>query len=358
MRLRHSGAEVREMIDRAAPSSDSVLLVVSIDTEEDNWNRSRENVTLENIGELRRLASLFDRFGVRPTYCTTYQVGRNLRAADVLREICDGGRGEIAAHLHPWNTPPFTEAFVPRNSMLNNLPAALQLDKLRQLTATLEAAFDLTPRAFRAGRYGFSRDTVAALLSCGYRVDSSVNPFANLRAFDDGPTFVGAPIDPYWLAPDCDVRQPAAVGTLLEIPLSAGFNRAPFSVWDPARRFLESAPFRWFHLAGIADRAGLLKRIKLSPELASVDDMLTLSRRLLEQGVRYLQLSWHSPSLKPGLSPHAATRADVERLYASVDAYLEGLARLTSVTFATLSEARSMLEPFTHARPARRAATC
>ncbi|TMQ05003.1 MAG: hypothetical protein E6J91_41805 [Deltaproteobacteria bacterium] len=72
-------------------------------------------------------------------------------------------------------------------------------------------------------------------------------------------------------------------------------------------------------------------------------DMLTLSRRLLEQGVPYLQLAWHTPSLKPGLSPFAATAADVARLYAAVEAYLEGLARMTSLTFATLSEAAALL---------------
>jgi hypothetical protein len=318
---------------------------MSIDTEEDNWHRSRENVTLENIGELRRLAALFDRLGVRPTYFTTYQVAADQRAADVVREVCAGGRGEIAAHLHPWNTPPITEPFIPRNSMLKNLPPDLQLAKVRQLTDAHGLAFERTPRAFRAGRYGLGGDTVRALLCCGYRVDSSVSPFLNLESFDDGPNFVGAPIVPYRLAPDRDVRQPAADGGLLEIPLSLGFNRTPFGLWDPVRRTLEGAPFRWFRLAGLAHRTGLLKRIDLSPELASVHDMLTVSRRLLDEGVPYLHVSWHSPTLTPGLSPYAATRADVERVYAAIDAYVEGLIRMTSVTCATISEAATMLEP-------------
>jgi len=322
---------------------DRVLLLVSLDTEEDNWYRSRDNVTVENICELRRLAALFDRLGVRPTYFTTYHVAKEPWAADVLREVCDGDRGEIGAHLHPWNTPPLTEAFVARNSMLKNLPAELQLAKLRELTATLEQAFGRTPRSFRAGRYGLGPDTVASLGACGYRVDSSVSPFINLEKMDDGPTFVGAPITPYRLGPDRDVREPEPGGPVLEIPLSYGFNRNPFGFWDPARRLLEAAPFRWLHLAGIAHRTGLLRRVSLSPELHSVADMLTLSRRLLEQGVPYLQLAWHTPSLKPGLSPFAATAADVARLYAAVEAYLEGLARMTSLTFATLSEAAALL---------------
>jgi hypothetical protein len=320
-----------------------VLLVVSIDTEEDNWSRSRDNVTLANIRELRPQAALFRRLGVRPTYFTTYQVAVDPCAADLLREVSEDGSAEIGAHLHPWNTPPLTEAFVPRNSMLKNLPAELQLAKLQRLTAALQQAFDLPPTAFRAGRYGLGRETVGALLRCGYQVDSSVSPFIDLRTTDDGPTFVGAPMTAYRLAPDRDVREPAPDGTMVEIPLSYGFNRGPFRFWDPVRRRLEGAPFRWLHLAGIAARAGLLKRLILSPEIASVPEMLTLSRRLLEQGVRHLHLTWHSPTLIPGLSPFAATAADVSRFYAAVAGYVEGLSRLTPFRCTTVSEAAALL---------------
>jgi hypothetical protein len=309
--------------------ADPVLFLVSIDTEEDNWNRSRQDITLENIGELRRQAGLFDRWGIRPTYFTTYQVASDARAADVLREV--GSRGEIAAHLHPWNTPPLTEAFVPRNSMLKNLPAELQLAKLRTLTDTLEGAFGARPPAFRAGRYGLGRETVGALLRCGYKVDSSVTPFVSWEAFDDGPTFVGAPVDIYRLASDRDVSEPADGGELIEVPLSCGFARKSFDLWGRVDRALD--------VPGLRRLRSLCKRIVLSPELATAAEMLTLSRRLLEHGARHLHLSWHSPSLRPGLSPFTRTPADVEHLYAAVERYLDGLLKLTPVTFATVSEA-------------------
>lgn len=319
------------------------VVIVSIDTEEDNWYPSRNGLAVGNICELRRLAGFFDRLGVRPTYLVTYQVAIQPSAAEMLREVCAAGNAEIGAHLHPWNTPPLAEAFVPRNSMLKNLPADLQLAKLERLTAALERAFYRTPRVFRAGRFGIGRGTVAALLRCGYRVDSSVTPFWNWEGFDEGPTFVGAPLSAYRLAPHDDVRRPAPDGELLEIPLSYGFSRGPFSFWDRTRRLLEAPPLRWLHLAGVAARTGLVKRIVLSPELASAADMLTLSRRLLEHGVRHLHVFWHSPSLKPGLTPFVATAADVARLYDSVEAYLDGLSGISNVTFATISEAAAML---------------
>ena len=316
-----------------------ILLIVSIDTEEDNWYRSRQRVTVENIGELPRQARMFNRLGIRPTYFTTHQVARDARAADMVREVAGESRGEIGAHLHPWNTPPLTEAFAPRNSMLKNLPPDLQEAKLQTLTATLEAAFGARPRAFRAGRYGIGGATVGALVRCGYRVDSSVTPFISWERFDDGPSFVGAPLDVYRLTPERDVTEPAVNGELIEVPLSCGFSRGPFTVWGRVRRALDANAIRRLRLVGLAARTGLCKRIVLSPELASVDDMVTLSRRLLENNVRHLHLSWHSPSLKPGLSPFTRTTADVERLYATVETYLERLSGITTVRFATVSEA-------------------
>ena len=320
------------------------IVVVSIDTEEDNWNRSRNGVAVENILELRRLGAFLDGLGVRPTYFTTYQVAIEPRAAQTLRDVCDDGTAEIGAHLHPWNTPPLTEAFVARNSMTKNLAPALQLAKIQRLTAALEDAFGFTPRVFRAGRYGLGPETVSALLCCGYAVDSSVNPFTNLETMDDGPNFVGAPLDAYRLGWGGDPRRPNPKGGLLEVPLSCGYTRGPFRFWDPVRRLLERAPLRWLHLAGLADRAGIVKRAVLCPELASAEDMLTLSRRLVEHGVRHLHISWHSPTLKPGLSPFAATARDVARLYASLESYFTGLSRLTKVKFATVSEAAALLD--------------
>src|SRR5207302_230437 len=93
----------------------------------------------------------------------------------------------------------------------------------------------------------------------------------------------------------------------------------------------------------IASRAGIVKRISLSPETDSAPDMLTLSRRLVDAGVRHLHLFLHSPSLSPGLSPFATDRTGVERMYRSIATYVEGLARVTALRFVTVSEAATLL---------------
>jgi hypothetical protein len=329
----------------APPTSrpDSTIVVVSIDTEEDNWSPARQDITVENIRELPYFHAFLRRLGARPTYLTTYQVALQPWAAHILREIRDGGAAEIGAHLHPWNTPPLDEPFVPRNTMLKNLAAPLQLAKLERLTATMRDAFGIGPTSFRAGRYGFGEGTAAALIRCGYRVESSVTPFVSWEDQDDGPNFMGAPLDAYSLSDHGDARIPDPAGRLLEIPLSAGYNRSPFALWSRVREVLAMEVLQPFRLAGVAARTGVFKRIFLSPESASAAEMLDVSRRLIDHGVAHLQLSLHSPSLRPGMSEFTAVAADVTRLYQSIDAYLDGLHRFARVTFATIDEAATLL---------------
>ena len=320
----------------------SILVMVSIDTEEDNWQPRRDGVTIDNIRALPRLDALLRRLGARATYFTTYQVAIHEWAVEMLRDLQAGG-AEIGGHLHPWNTPPLDEAFLPRNSMLTNLPAALQLAKLERLTDSLRSAIGTGPRAFRAGRYALGPEAVRALIRCGYVVDSSVTPYVSWEGFDDGPSFVGAPLMPYRLGDGGDVRIPQPNGALLEIPMSIGFSRTPFGVWHGVRRLLTLPVLRPLHLAGLAARVGLIKRIFLSPEMQDVPDMLTLSRHLIDQGLGYLHLFFHSGSLRPGLSPYSPDEAAVERLYGRIASYLEELARTASLTFVTVSEAAARL---------------
>ena len=50
-----------------------VLVVVSVDTEEDNWVPARTGITLDNIKALPRLSRFFGALDVRATFFTTYQ---------------------------------------------------------------------------------------------------------------------------------------------------------------------------------------------------------------------------------------------------------------------------------------------
>src|SRR5690242_5624733 len=118
---------------KEAGSADALTLVVSIDTEEDNWDPVRERLTVENIRELPRLDRLFERLGVRATYFTTNQVASTPWCVQILRDLVQAGRSEVGTHLHPWNTPPVQLDLTPRNTMLGNLPIDLQRAKIETL---------------------------------------------------------------------------------------------------------------------------------------------------------------------------------------------------------------------------------
>jgi len=324
--------------------TEPVKLVVSIDTEEDNWQPVRDGITVENIRELPRLDRFLSGLGLRTTYFTTYQVAVVPWAAAILRAVAEGGHAEIGAHVHPWNTPPGERPLTARNTMLVNLPRRVQIDKIMRLTDVLTQATGRRPRSFRAGRWGFGRTTAAALLECGYEVDSSITPFKSW-ASDGGPSHVGAPLDVYRLDGRGDTRVPAPSGRLVELPMSWGYARESWTTLGRVHERLLRPGVRWLGLDAWAARLHLINPVVLSPEIETVEDMLRLSQRLLDHGVRHLQVSWHSPTMWPGLSPFANSATAVEGLYRTIAEYVEGLARLTPFSAATVGEAGAALAP-------------
>ena len=82
-----------------------MYFIISIDTEEDNWNTPFNPPTLENIRRIPIAQELFDKYSIRPTYLVTYAVVCESQSVSVLKPILDAGRCEIGTHLHPWNTP-------------------------------------------------------------------------------------------------------------------------------------------------------------------------------------------------------------------------------------------------------------
>jgi hypothetical protein len=321
------------------------IVVLSVDTEEDNWEPAREGVAVENIRELPRLQAYCDGLGVPVTYCTTYQVATVPWAAGVLRDLHTSGRAEVAAHLHPWNTPPADEPLVPRNTMTWNLPMDLQGAKIASLTRSIEEGIGVRPTSFRTGRFGLGRETTQVLIEQGYRVDSSVTPWWSWASTDEGPDFVGAPLSAYTLDGTTDPRTPVPGGPLLEIPLSSGYSRWPFPAWHGVYQALRRPWARPLRLAGLAVRLGVLRALTIDPEVSSVRDMLRLAERLTAHDVGHLSCFFHSPTLCPGLSQYARTTADVELLYRKIAEFVDGIGRITTPVFLTLDEAARRLTP-------------
>lgn len=321
-----------------------LTVVVSIDTEEDNWSPTRDGVTVRNIDRLPALEADLRDLGVRSTYFVNYRVAADLRAGDVIQSLADGG-AEIGTHVHPWNTPPLDEPFVPRLTMLKNLDPTLQRAKIETVTELLERVLGRRPTSFRAGRWGIGPEAIAALIELGYEVDSSVLPFTDWRDVDDGPCFYGAPNSAYRVDGVADVCLHRPAGALIELPVSAGFTRHPFKRWHQFSLLARRPRLRPLRLLGLASAVDLFRRVVMNPELSSVADMLLLARRLREQGQTFLHLMFHSTTLHPGFHPDYATEADVSALRERILGTIAGIAEMGDVEFATVTDAARRVAP-------------
>lgn len=320
-------AEARDAsgrIDHPASAADLVRLpaslgrrfLVFVDTEEEfDWTapRRRDATSTHAIAALpeahRRLAG----FGICPTYLVDYPVASSQAAVDVLRPLQDSGECAIGTQLHPWVNPPYDEELTVPNSFVGNLPIAMERAKLLALTDRIEAGFGRRPQIYRAGRYGIGPNTARLLEEAGYRMDVSVRALFDYSS-EGGPDFSGRDSVANWAGPG---------RLLLELPLTAvftgfarGLGSGLFAMTGRAER-----------LRGLLARSGALERIALTPEGTPLPDALRAIRTLLDDDVRLLSISFHSPSVEPGHTPYVRDAADLRRFYAWWDGVLDLLAR-------------------------------
>lgn len=291
------------------------MLICIIDAEEEfDWSKpfATANNSVTNIRAQERAQAIFRRRGLVPTYAVDYPVAAQEEAFAVLRDFAQAGHCEIGAQLHPWVTPPFEEAVGETNSFACNLPCDLQARKMESLTAVIEKNFGIRPRLFRTGRYGAGPDTIRLLEKFGYDIDCSVMPGPAITP--SSPDYSNAPSQPYWLGPG---------KRILEIPVTASMV-GPLRVFrNASNRIFTSPVSRSVKLPAILARTQLLYRARVSPEGHSLDEAKELTRTLYRAGQRVFALSYHSPSLSPGLTPYTRNQADVDRFLSWIENYLD-----------------------------------
>ena len=311
-------------------------LVVTVDVEEDQWGVTLpRDATAQNVCRLPTLQKLFHEFGSIPTYLLTYPVVSDQRAVSILRDILEGGGCAIGMHCHPWNTPPYEERLNNYNSMLCNLPATLQFEKLQRLHEAIQNNFEITPIAFRSGRWGFDPIVAKNIVRLGYRIDTSITPYTSW-AECDGPDFSRFSPQPYEFT-----YPPVADGylgtSLLELPTTIGYLHGEFESCARLVRSLGRTPFRQFKVGGILSKLRLLRKVWLSPEMETPVRMIQLVRQMMSQGYEVLNLVFHSTALQKGCNPFVRTEADEQRFLENLHRFL-GLVKEEGVMCTTLSE--------------------
>ena len=159
--------------------SEPTYLIITLDVEEEglfsgSYRRSGSGVT--NVAELKRLEFIARDFGFPLTLLVTYPVARDPAAREVLAAWQQERGAEIGVHLHPWNTPPFTDLPDPEPIPTIKLPPTLLAAKLRTMVDCLTETFQEPPRSFRMGRFDWTPGLLDLLPGFGLMVDSSMVP--------------------------------------------------------------------------------------------------------------------------------------------------------------------------------------
>ena len=258
-------------------------LIITIDTEEDNWGGFQPTGhTVENIGRVASLQELFDEFNVKPTYLITYPVAADEKALSILKPILLSGNCEIGAHCHAWSTPPFEEESNERNSMLCNLPAALQFKKLSLLHDIIIRKFGIAPVSFRSGRWGYNRDIADSLYRLGYIIDTSITPYTDWTKFH-GSDFSDISNEPFAYCDGFEKRGRSPYG-LIEVPVTIDYLQEHTALNRRIRKLLANRLVKRSRLAGILYRLNIHNKVMLSPEVFGSAEMITLTKVMMERG--------------------------------------------------------------------------
>lgn len=301
----------------ALPDNFGQHFVIFVDTEEEfDWEQplSRNNVSVTAMEGLPEAQRFFREAGALPIYMVDYPIVDNDRSAAIIREMHEQDGCEIGTQLHPWVNPPFQEA--PDDSYTSftgNLPLELQRAKLGTLTGRIEERVGERPTLYRAGRYGIGQHSAALLEAAGYRMDSSARALFDYSK-EGGPDFSRFQANPFWAG---------SSRTLLELPLTSTFVGPLRKFGMPLFALGDTIPLWRTFLA----RTHLLQRVSLTPEDYPLEIALEAIRRLIDDGMPVIGLSYHSPSVVPGHTPYVRDAADLKAFYAWWDGVFELFAR-------------------------------
>lgn len=311
------------------PDDFGTRFTVFVDVEEEfDWrapldSRNRATTAMAAFPDAHRR---FAERGVALNCMVDHPIATDPASVAILSRVVEDGRSEIGTQLHAWVNPPFEGAASSAASYAGNLPRALESAKLETLTRAIASAFGRSPRAYRAGRYGIGPHSFELLAALDYRIDSSVRPGYDYRS-DGGPDFSMADAGAY------------RSNGIVELPLTTVFTGHARSGGGRLYRALGRVPKG----KGAFARARLLSRIALTPEDMPIAAALEAVAVAAGEGLRLLNLSFHSPSLAPGHTPYVRDAADLKRFHAWWTTMLDDLDR-RGIRNASLDEIIAALD--------------
>lgn len=302
MFLTRQKPSVRHRLD--FPDGFGRRFLITIDTEEEfDWDGpfERSGHTTVTVPMLERYQKFVEKYDIKPVYFVDYSIIEDDAAAAFLKSAAASGNATIGVHLHPWVNPPFEEEVNEHNSFAGNLPKELEEAKITQLRGAIEERTGVRSTIYRAGRYGVGPNTIDILLKLGFQIDSSVRSRFDY-SMRDGPDFSDLGSEPFWL----DDKK-----SLMEIPLTTVFS----GLLRQQSGFLGGLANQSTLANAALSKSKILQRIPLTPEGISAREAKEAIDVALDDDLRLLVFSFHSPSLSPGHTPYVRTDKDLHEFY-------------------------------------------
>ena len=319
-----------------------VIFILSVDTEEE-WDWSGEfpqkDFSVSNVKQIAKFQAYCENLGIRPTYFTDYAVADNPESVEILKTIVDRNTCEIGAHLHPWCNPPFYGITEDRESHVVNLPITQVEEKLDTLIEVLDKNFGVMPNAFRSGRWGINDEVLTLLEKKGFQIDSSMYPFFKNEYFDCEKTI----LMPYWPEYESPMYE-GSQRNMIEIPVTVGFNRKNFSTMLKIYNAISHPRLRYLHLTAIFWHTHLLRKLYLSPEVMSGEDMQPLIDFAVANNHPVIHMYLHSSSLIDGATGFMKQNNAFEIISNNIQQVVEYTRTKTNIKFCTISEAAVLLK--------------
>ena len=261
--------------------------LITIDTEGDNLWASPEIVTTENSRFIPRFQVLCEKYGLKPTWLTNYEIAECPAFVEFGRDVIQRRTGEIGMHIHAWDSPPIKNDNLKGQAYLIEFPENVMKDKIKFMTDLLEHKFKSKIVSHRAGRWAFNSIYAHLLVKLGYQVDCSVTPGVNwTNTLGDpngkgGTDYTSFPSKPYYM--DLDKIDHEGNSSLLEIPVSI---------------VMKSNSVSW-----------------LRPNGYNLESMLEILQQAYSEQWLCVEFMLHSSELMPGGSPTFQTEKSIEKLY-------------------------------------------
>ena len=309
-------------------SKEKSQLIITIDTEGDNaWARKGHGNSTKNAKFLPRFQELCNKYKFKPTYLTTYEMGKDEFFIEFASDALKRNTCEIGLHPHPWNQPPnynLTDDDMRHLPYMIEYPEAIIREKVGILTELLEDTFQVKMRSHRAGRWLFNATYARVLCNLGYKVDCSVTPLVNTErpvgpgssaAAVEFPDYSGFPSKPYFLSSE-DIKNAGDL-PILELPMTIipRYSKNLLLIYEslPKKchrimRGVFGQPASWFR-----------------PNRRNATDMIRVAQHCLTNNFNYIMFMLHSSELMPGGSPTFRDELEVENLYENITRTFEYL---------------------------------